>query len=60
MQEVSTFVQSYVRELDVLMERSIAHQQPLTERWSAPQTPFAKVNFDAGFPERIGSQQLGL
>ncbi|KAG8493383.1 hypothetical protein CXB51_010820 [Gossypium anomalum] len=48
-QEVSTFVQSYVHELAMLMERSISHQQPLAERWSVPQTPFTKVNFDAGF-----------
>ncbi|TYI29455.1 hypothetical protein ES332_A05G317600v1, partial [Gossypium tomentosum] len=59
-QEVSTFVQSYVRELAVLMERSISHQQPLAERWSVPQTPFTKVNFDAGFSRENRESTTGV
>ncbi|MBA0624363.1 hypothetical protein Godav_009736 [Gossypium davidsonii] len=59
-QEVSTFVQSYVRELVVLMERLISHQQPLAERWSVPQTPFTKVNFDAGFSRENRESTTGV
>ncbi|MBA0596213.1 hypothetical protein Gorai_013044, partial [Gossypium raimondii] len=50
----------YVRELVVPMERLISHQQPLAERWSVPQTPFTKVNFDAGFSRENRESTTGV